>query len=231
MRGPMALYEQSNAYKKSNHLYKLTDRPKHKVPPVYASLNRFESSTAALQSLSFYAATQKHPLRTKPVLASSGSNQSDAFLLASMDKHMSQDGTYRQRRRKRPSFRQSIYHSDPSNSVPFDATHLNARGLKPESHRSISIFNPNDLAASFHSHHAPPPSPSDDAIERLLDELRQTNVSPVSSHRSSLEREGYVPFRLPALHPSMRPRHKPVPSSSKDTKSSSLHKYYWKYLP
>jgi hypothetical protein len=140
-----------------------------------------------------------------PTIQSTKYNRSEKFILPPINK----------KKLKRPAYRTSLYHSNTSISTPIDHTLLTARGKKPE---SITPIKDDETIMNLQRHHAPPPSPSDDQIERILSELNHTR-----SH-SPEEIDGYIPYRLPALDQSIRRKR-----TSKDitsTLSNYLQTYY-----
>jgi hypothetical protein len=225
MRESMTLLEQSHAFKKFNRQHFVVDRTvRH--PPVYSSLNNVHDSDIGLKTLSFDVYTTKHLVTTgKSILPSSGYNHVNELILPPADINTK----YRRRKKKRPSYRQSLYHSDSSNSAQADLAQLTARGMKREVQVIIPTVNDDDTVVNFQRDHAPPPSPSDDEIERLLYQLQDRNQSRPPSRQSPLEKEGYIPFRLPKLRRSVRPHRTPMNSPSKDirsTLSNYLQRYY-----
>jgi hypothetical protein len=119
---------------------------------------------------------------------------------------------------KRPAYRTSLYHSNASSSTNVDHSLLTARGKKPE---SISSIKDDETIINFQRHHAPPPSPSDDQIERILSELNRTRRS---TPQSPEEIDGNIPYRLPALDHSGR--RKRTVKDSTSTLSNYLQTYY-----
>ncbi|CAF3377600.1 unnamed protein product [Rotaria sp. Silwood1] len=105
------------------------------------------------------------------------------------------------RKPKRPSYRTSLYHPNKSNSNQLDVTTLTARGTKSELFTTVKY---DDRILNFEHHHAPPPSPSDYQIERLVYEFnRIRQFTPVSI----TNRDDYIPYRLPALKKTQRRIH------------------------
>lgn len=133
-------------------------------------------------------------------------SRTDKFILPTIEKDN------RTKKIRRPSYRTSLYHTNSVNSNRIDlSSSLKARGTKPE---ILLTKQDNDTIIDLHHHYAPPPSPSDDHIERLLSELNRTRQS------SPYEKDGNIPYRLPALHQSTRGRHSDMNIHSKDIKST-----------
>jgi hypothetical protein len=230
MRGPMSLFDQVNAFNRTNRQRLLIDRTVQQRPPVYSSLNRIVDDNRELKTRSFDVYTSKHLATNRnSVLSYCDRTHLDEFLLPSIARDINEDENRRRRKRKRPFYRKSLFHSYSSNSTQADLVQLTARGLKPESHITIPIIPVDDTVDNDEFHHAPPPSPSDNEIERLLHKLQDEDQSRVSSRQSPIEKEGYIPFRLPLLHQSSQYRHTPTPSPPKDirsTLSNYLQRYY-----
>jgi hypothetical protein len=95
------------------------------------------------------------------------------------------------RKEKRTSFRLVVPHRTPTN----DISTITARGTRPE---SKLVFK--DESSQI-DRQVPPPSPSDEQIEHFFHKFasRSRAVSPV-------HRDGYVPYRLPALPSLQRQR-------------------------
>jgi hypothetical protein len=228
MRELMTLFEQSNAFNKSNRQRLLIDQTlRH--PPVNSSLNNVEDNGVELKTLSFDVYTSKHLVTTgKSILPYCGPSRLEELLSPSTDKNISRDENRRRRKKKRPSYRKSLFHSYSSNSTQADLAELTARGTKPES-QIMPIIKDDETVVSFQRHYDPPPSPSDDELGRLLCALKDGNQSRPPSQQSPVEKEGYVPFRLPALNRSARFRRTPTNLPVKDirsTLSNYLRRYY-----
>ena len=231
MREPMSLCDQVNAFNKTNRQRLIIDRTVRQRPSaVYSSLNRIVDDNRELKIRSLDVYTSNHLVtNTRSVLSYSDRSHLDELLLPSIARDVNEDENRRRRRRKRPFYRKSLFHSYSTNSTQVDLAQLTARGLKPESHITIPIIQENDSVDNDESHHAPPPSPSDNEIERLLYELQDKDQSRPASRLSPVEKEGYIPFRLPLLHQSSRYRRTPTPSPPKDirsTLSNYLQRYY-----
>ncbi|CAF0757427.1 unnamed protein product [Rotaria sp. Silwood1] len=229
MREPMTLYEQSNVFHKINRQRLLLDHTA-RHPPVYSSLTNVDDHDLELKNLSFDVYTSQHLVTTgKSILPYSGRHHLDEILLPVIDKDIHRDENQRRRKKKRPSYRKSLYHPTSSNSTQVDLTQLTARGTKPELQTIIPIACDDDIIANSQRHYAPPPSPSDDEIERLLYKLEAINQSRSPSQQSIKDKEGYIPFRLPKLHRPVQFRRTLTNSSPKDirsTLSNYLQKYY-----
>ncbi|CAF0730536.1 unnamed protein product [Rotaria sordida] len=228
MREPMTLFEQSNVFHKINR-QRLPFDQTVRHPPVYSSLNNVDDHDLELKTLSFDVYTSKHLVTTgKSILPYSGRHHLDEILLPAIEKDIHRDENQRRGKKKRPSYRKSLYHSTLSSSTQVDLTQLTARGTKPEIQTIIPIANDDDTIGNYQRHYAPPPSPSDDEIERLLYKLEAVNQSRSPSQQSIKEKEGYIPFRLPTLYRPAQSRRTWINSSPKDVRST-LSNYLGKY--
>ena len=229
MREPLTLFEQSNIFKKLNR-QRLPPDYIARNPFIYSSLNNVDDTNVDLKSLSFDVYTSKYlPTTGKTILPYSRRHRLDEILLPAIEKDINRQENHRARKKKPPSYCKSLLHLQQTNSTQADLTHLTARGTKPDTQIAIPIVKDDETVVNFQSHHAPPPSPSDDEIERLLYDLEDGHLSPLPSWQSTLQKEGLVPFRLPALNRYDRRRHKPVNALPKDvrtTLSDFLQKYY-----
>ncbi len=196
MRESMTLIEQANIFKKTNHQNLFFDR---------ISSNK---NVDVYSSRPFIPPTKQ----TKHY-------HSEKLILPSIDK----DDHQSRKKIKRPAYRTSLYHSNTSSSMHSDLSLLTARGKKPESIIPIKV---DETIMNFESHHAPPPSPSDDQLERILSDLNRKRQS---TPPSLDEIDGNIPYRLPALHQSARRRRKDTTLPPKDvtsTLSNYLQRYY-----
>ncbi|CAF2527872.1 unnamed protein product [Rotaria sp. Silwood2] len=229
MREPMTLLEQSNAFHKINR-QRLPFDQTTRNPVVNASLTNVDDHDLELRNLSFDVYTSKHLVTTgKSVLPYCGRHHLDEILLPVIEKDIHRDENQRRRKKKRPSYRKSLYHSSSPNATQVDLTQLTARGTKTELQTIIPIVNDDDTVVNAQRHYAPPPSPSDDEIERLLYKLETVNQSRSPSQQSIKDKEGYIPFRLPTLYETVQSRRTLTNSSPKDirsTLSNYLRKYY-----
>lgn len=146
-----------------------------------------------------------------PTLRQTKQYRSDKITLPSLDK----DEQRTRKTSKRPIYRTSLYHRDSAIVSHLSLTPLTGRGTHRE---TMKIFRDDDTVKNLQRHHAPPPSPSDDQLERIFSDLNRTRQS---SPRSDLGTDGYVPYRLPALHQSTQGRSKDIRS----TLSNYLHRY------
>jgi hypothetical protein len=231
MREPMTLLEQSDAFNKLNRQRLLVNNQTPRYPPPSnSSLNNVDDSSLELKTLSFDVYTSKHLITTgRSILPYDGQSRLDEILLPSIDKNINHDENRRRRKRKLPSYRKSLFHSYSSNSTQVDLAQITARGTRPESQIITSIIKDDDTVVSFQRHHAPPPSPSDDELGRILFQIQDKNQSCPPTRQSPIEKEGYVPFRLPALNRSARFRRTPMNLPCKDirsTLSNYLRRYY-----
>ena len=228
MREPLSLFEQSSAYKKSNRQRLLIDHSARNSRPIYSSFSRVNDDEIELKHLSFDVYTHKHLLNdSKSKLPSGRRQRFDGMVLPSLEKDFNRDREPTQRVKRRPAYRKSLYHSDTTSAFTPAQPQLTTRGTRTEIQITIPIIRDDETVVSFRRHHAPPPSPSDDEIERLLTELQERSPSP---RQSPIEREDYVPFRLPALNQSARTRRTSTKSPCKNirsTLSNYLQKYYW----
>ena len=202
MRESMTLIEQANIFNKTNHQNFYLDRVSPKKD--------------LLKTLSFDVYSSRHLISNAKQITN---RRTDEYTLPLIDK----DQNRTRKQIKRPSYRTSVYHSNAANSSHLDLSLITARGTKPE---LLTPIKDNDTVINLKRHHAPPPSPSDDQLERLLVELNQTRQS---SPRLSQEKDGYIPYRLPALTQSARRTRTDCTVLSKDVKStlsSYLQKFY-----
>ena len=234
MREPISLFEQSNAYKKSNRQRLLIDQTAQRPRPVRSSFSRVHDDELELKHLSFDVYTNQHLLTSgKPTLPSGRRQRWDEIVLPSIEKDFNRDNNPTQRVRRRPAYRKSLYHSETASTFPEVQPQLTTRGTRTEIQITIPLIRDDETVFSYQRHHAPPPSPSDNEIERLLTELQDRNPSRPSSRQSPVDREDYVPFRLPALNQSARTRRTSTKSPCKNirsTLSNYLQKYYWVLL-
>jgi hypothetical protein len=192
MRESMTLIEQANIYNKTNHQN--------------VFLDRFSSKKDLLKNLSFDVYSSRHlPSTTKQTKH----KRSDELHLPPIDK----DQNRTRKQIKRPTYRTSLYHSNTASTSRIDLSLITARGTKPELSTTI---RDNETVMNLKRHYAPPPSPSDEQLERLLYELHQPGQS---TPRSQTETDGYIPYRLPALIQSTRRTHTDFSMPSKDGKS------------
>ena len=219
--------EQSNAFNKSNRQRLLVNQTPRNPPPSNSSLNN--DSSLDLKTLSFDVYSSKHLVTTgRSILPYDGQNRLDEILLPSINKNINRDENRRRRKRKRPSYRKSLFHSYTPNSTQVDLAQITARGTRPESQIKTPIVKDDDTVVSF-QRYDPPPSPSDDEIGRILFQIQDKNQSRPPTRQSPIEKEGYVPFRLPELHRSARFRRTPLNLPCKDirsTLSNYLQRYY-----
>ena len=198
--------------------------------PVYSSLNNTDDSNVELKTLSFDVYTTKHLVASgKSILPYSEHTRLDEILLPSINKDISRDENRRRRKRKRPPYRKSLFHAYSSITTEVDLAQLTAHGTKPESQTTTPMIKDDDTVVSFQRHYAPPPSPSDDEVERILYELQDRNQSRPPTRQSPIEKDGYIPFRLPVLNRSPQFRRASTNSPSKDirsTLSNYLQRYY-----
>jgi hypothetical protein len=227
----MTLYEQLNAFNKSNHQPLIIDRTVRQRLSVYSSLNNVDDSNIELKTLSIDVYTTKHLVAAagKSVLSYSERTRLDELLLPSINKDIDRDENHRRRKRKRPSHRRSLLNSYSLNSTEFDLAQLTTHAMKSESQTTIPIITDDDTDVSFPHHHAPPPSPSDEEIKRLLYVTDDNKPSRPPARQSPIEKEGYIPYRLPVLNQSARFHRTSTSSPLKDirsTLSNYLRKYY-----
>lgn len=228
MYEPMTWLEQSNLHKKTNRQRLLIDQTAVRYQPV----SRLESNDSTLKNLSFDVYTHKHLLNAaKAPRAGGRQKRYDEFFLPPIDKNLLRDETRPVKNKKRPSYRKSLFHPETSSTVVSQGfTELTTRGTRTELKVTLPIVNDDDSLIPIRRHYAPPPSPSDDEIERFLTELQEKNSpSRISSPPSSIDKEDYVPFRLPALNKSARLRQtpdKPPNKNIRSTLSNYLQKYY-----
>lgn len=141
------------------------------------------------------------------------------FTLPPIDK----DDQRTRKKIKRPIYRTSAFHSNTSSCTNIDLAALTARGKKPD---AIIPLRDDQTIVNFQRQHAPPPSPSDDQVERILSQLNRTRQS---SPQPSVVTDGNVPYRLPALSQSVIQTRSVMnipPKDVKSTLSTYLQTYY-----
>lgn len=190
----VTLIERANIFNKTNHQNLFADRISTKKNiDIYPSQHLITNSSKQIKSY-----------------------RTDKFTLPSIDK----DNNHSRKKLRRPSYRTSLYHTYSTNSHRIDLSSLKAHGTKPE---ITTTIRDDDTIKNFQRHYAPPPSPSDDHIERLVSELNRTRQS------TPMETDGNIPYRLPALRQSARGKHTEMnipPKDVKSTLSNYLHAYY-----
>jgi hypothetical protein len=187
MRESMTLIEQANIFKKTNHQ------------------NLFFEQISSKKNVSVYSSRYLTSNTKQPKY-----HRSDPFIIPSIER----DDHRHQRRTKRPSYRTSLYHSNSRNSTQIDLPLITARGTKPE---LITIRRREDTIMNLQRHQAPPPSPSDEQMKRIVSEFKRARQFTTPS---PTEKDGNVPYRLPALHQSARRRNIDLNHPSKDAKST-----------
>lgn len=225
MREPMSLLEQVNTFQKNNYRQHLIfERPARKRLPVYSSMHHINDDNSELKVRSFDVYTRKHLVTNRTtILPYSERNRLDEVLLPSIDRDLNHDESHHRRQRRRPFYRKSLFHTYSSMSTQADLEQITARGFKPESRIVVPTCPENDDDNESTDipgyHHVPPPSPSDNEIQRLF--FRPQSRSPVQ--QPTLDHEEDIPFRLPVLRCSR------LNSSSKNirsTLSNYLQRYY-----
>lgn len=222
---------QNNLHKKSNRQRLLIEQTSVRYPVVYSTVNQFENNDLTLKNLSFDVYTHKHLINAgKTSFPSGRKKRIDEYFLPSIDKNILREEIRPVKNKKRPSYRKSLFHPDTLSNVSQGFSELTTRGTRTELKVTLPIVTDDDSFLPIRRHYAPPPSPSDDEIERFLTELQEKNSpSRISSPPSTTDKEDYVPFRLPALHKSAHFRPTPEKASSKNirsTLSNYLQKYY-----
>ena len=235
MPEPMSLLEQVNAFKRSNRQHLIIDRTVRRRPAVYSSFNHIDNDNIELKTLSLDVYASQHLVKhTKSTLSPSERNRLGKLLLPSMDQDNNSDENYRRWKKRRPSYRKSLYHSRTPNSTETDLAEINARGMKPELHVMVPTCRDDETVISAQHGHVPPPSPTDE-INRLFDNSYDENPSrspsppPPPPPPPAVEKEGYIPYRLPKLRQSARFRRTPIQMQGKDirsTLSNYLRRYY-----
>ena len=120
----------------------------------------------------------------------------------------------RQKIKRPPLHRPSAQHLHSSQVTPTDLSQLTGRGLKTD---SSALLKEMGRVSADEYYHVPPPSPSDDQLEHFFHELQRRRPS---TPRIPVSNDGYVPYRLPTLHPSMGRRQTAFPSPSIQMKST-----------
>jgi hypothetical protein len=192
----MTLIEQANIFNKTNHQNLFFNR-------ILSKQNVDVYSSQYLVSNSTTKQTKHHHLEN--------------FILPPIDK----DDHRSRKNIRRPVYRTSLYHPNSRNSNLNDLSSLTARGKKPE----LTIRD-DDTIRNLQNHHAPPPSPSDDHLQRLVADFNRNRYY---TSRSPTETDGYIPYRLPSLSQTSIRSHAELNIRSKDIKSTFsnyLQKFY-----
>ena len=201
----MTLTEQANLYSKTSYF----NRTVRQSAPLVTPTNRDQPQ---ILSVHVYSAQRLFPL-AKPVKQDRPGN----LHLPPIE---------RQKIKRPPLHRPAVQHLHSSQVTPTDLSQLTGRGLITD---SSALLKEMDRANADEYHHVPPPSPSDDQIECLLHELQRRRPS---TPRIPVSKDGYVPYRLPTLHPSMRSRQAafpPPPTQMKSTLSTYRQTLIWKH--
>ena len=231
MPEPMSFLEQTNNYQKPTRVKVLFD-PSMRQTLAFSPLSRTESyQDLQLKNLSISVYTNKHLLPSvKPLLTSARYKRYDELVLPKLNRERTsmarlerQSSILKSSKSSEKKKKISNLHADPP---------LLTRVKKTQNPVTLPIFRDNETVSSFQRHHDPPPSPSDDEIDRLLAEIqdRKLTITSLSTHSSkSSGNDGFVPFRLPALKRSAFAHRSPIKSPCKNirsTLSNYLQKYY-----
>lgn len=231
MREPMTLFEQSNLHRKTNRQRLLIEQTALRYPTVSSPLTHLSNDNLALKNLSFDVYTHQHLHNAaKPPFPSARQKRYEDLLLPSIEKNVVREDNRPVKNKKRPSYRKSLFHPDASSVVSQGFAELTTRGTRTELKVTLPVFQHEESMLPVHHDYAPPPSPSDDEIERFLTELQERSPpSRTSSPPSSVDKDDFVPFRLPALHKSAHTRRAlemPHYKNIRSTLSNYLQKYY-----
>ncbi|CAF0963164.1 unnamed protein product [Adineta steineri] len=155
--------------------------------------DRSASTKESLKTLSFNVYSSRHLI--SPLTKQIKYQPCNRPILPPITK----DDNRNQRKLKRPSYRKSIYYSLVSNTPPIDLPVITTNRTKPE----LLTLLQDETLIHFQYHHAPPPTPSDDQLGRILIELNQNEESTTDISTEDNE-SGLVPYRLPALKQSTK---------------------------
>ncbi|UJR10282.1 hypothetical protein I4U23_014489 [Adineta vaga] len=149
-----------------------------------------------LKTLSFNVYSSRHLSSTSK---STKYHRSDLPILPSITK----DEYQYQRKTKRPTYRTSVYHSLVSNVTPVDLPVINSHRPKP---KLFTILR-DESFTHFRRRPDPPPTPSDDFLDHASAETnrtRQTSPQLYTTDDDYDNDDGFIPYRLPALHQSTK---------------------------
>lgn len=223
MREPMTLLEQSQR----QHLY--LGRA-IRYPPIYPFPKNANAAYIKSKIHSIEDPAIQHIVATgKSIFPYSGRNHLDELPSLSTEKDINHDENQGRRKRKRRSYRKSTYHSSSSNSTQVELPQLTARGTKPDYRTGISISRSDYSVVNLQQHLAPPPSPSNDQIERVLHEPQEKTQSRLPSQKLFKEKQPHASFPLPALKISSLSHRTPTTLSPKEVRSilsEYLQQYY-----
>ncbi|UJR35668.1 hypothetical protein I4U23_028418 [Adineta vaga] len=220
MREPMSLSELSNRQRLRTNQTKQFSIPDPIVKDIKPKRRTFYDESL-----------QDMMAKGKSMFSYSGGDYIVDLALCKSDGDINYDSKPTKRKRKRPYYRQSIYHSLLSSPIPIELTQLTARGVKPELQMTIPpIKTHNNEPTNIYRHNAPPPTPQYDETEQLTSRQSQekSRIYP-STQKLNKGKERYSQFHLPSLNLSVLSRQVPKKLSAKEvrsTLSNYLQNYY-----
>ena len=194
----MTLIEQANVFNKLNHLQVFSDQQ--------SSIND------ELKSLSLHVFSSQYLISNEK---QTRYHRSNAITLPSLNKD---ENRYR-RKTKPPTYRTARYRSKKPSPTLIDLPLVTSRGTKSE---LLTTIQHGDTINSIDHQQTPPPSPSDEQLERLLYEFTRTKQS---TPNSLTNMNDHVPYRLPALKQSSRQAHSQSNFLTKNI-NSTLSNYF-----
>jgi hypothetical protein len=130
------------------------------------------------------------------------------------DRHLPPIDVQRRKSKRPPLHHSSVQHLRSSQWTPTDLSQVTGRGIRSN---SSALLKEMQRVNADENRPVPPPSPSDDQVEQFFCELHRTGLSMPQIAGSN---DGYVPYRLPALHPPIGLRQTAFPLPSKPMKST-----------
>lgn len=208
----MSFVEALNNFRKSarpkTFLEPLNNRQSSAFPLSFRPSSRAEIE---LKNLSIDVYTNKHLfLNGSPTLKSGRSKRFDELILPKLKADSKKNLLLSTRSARRNSTHREI------------TQNFIVKPSRTELQIKIPVFRDDETVFSYQRHNDPPPSPSDDEIDRFVTRLHDRDRSNSSSTDSS-DRDGFIPFRLPALQ---RIQTKNSASNARSTLSNYLQKYY-----
>lgn len=155
----------------------------------------------------------------KSVFPHSGSNYIVDVALTASDRDINYDQKPVKRRRKRPLYRQSIYHSYLTVPAPIELPNITARGRAPEVPVTISPVRMPE-PPSVYQHAAPPPTPQYDESEQSSRQSQEKTTNRSFTQKFMKGKERQSQFHLPALNLSVLSRQEPKKLSAKEVRST-----------
>ncbi|CAF1020287.1 unnamed protein product [Adineta ricciae] len=208
MREPMSILALSNRQRL------------HVNPPKLIPLpDSFIQSNKAKRWRFYEESLQDMKATGKSVFPHSGGNYIVDFSLTASDRDINYDQKPVKRRRKRPIYRQSIYHSLLTIPAPIELSNISARGRAPEVSMTmppVRIPEP----PSVYQHNAPPPTPQNDESEQSSRQSQDKSTVRPFAQKLMKGKERQSQFHLPALNLSVLSRQEPKKLSAKEVRST-----------